>query len=85
MVLVVKNPPANAGDMKIPWRKAWLPTPVFLPGESPCTEEPGGLQSTGPQRVGQDSATYQARMHACTGDKEGAKLRWGVGVFAGRT
>ena len=30
---------------KIPWRRAWQPTPVFLPGESPCTEEPGGLQS----------------------------------------
>ena len=26
---------------KIPWQ----PTPVFLPGESPWTEEPGGLQS----------------------------------------
>ena len=25
----------------------WLPTPVFLPGESPWTEEPGGLQSMG--------------------------------------
>ena len=25
--------------------------PVFLPGESPQTEEPGGLQSTGLQRV----------------------------------
>ena len=24
-----------------PWRKAWQPTPVFLPGESPWTEEPG--------------------------------------------
>ena len=24
-------------------------TPVFLPGESPWTEEPGGLQSTGSQ------------------------------------
>ena len=22
---------------------AWQPTPVFLPGESPWTEEPGGL------------------------------------------
>ena len=32
---------------KIPWRKAWEPTPVFLPGESPWTEEPGGLRSTG--------------------------------------
>ena len=40
---VVKNLPANAGDMRhefsswvcnIPWRRAWQPTPVFLPGES---------------------------------------------------
>ena len=30
---------------KIPWRRAWLPTPVFLPGESPCTEKPGRLYS----------------------------------------
>ena len=30
-----------------PWKKAWQPTPVFLPGESPWTEEPGGLQSMG--------------------------------------
>ena len=30
---------------------AWQPTPVFLPGESPWTEEPGGLQSMGSQRV----------------------------------
>ena len=28
---------------KIPWRRAWQPTPVFLPGESPWTEEPGRL------------------------------------------
>ena len=42
LALVVKNPPANAGDMrntgsipgKIPWRRKWQPTPVFLPGES---------------------------------------------------
>ena len=42
MVLVVKNLPAIAGDMrlgfdpwvgKIPWRRAQQPTPVFLPGE----------------------------------------------------
>ena len=30
-----------AGD--IPWRRVWQPTPVFLPRESPCTEEPDGL------------------------------------------
>ena len=34
---------------KIPWRRAWQPTPVFLPGESPWAEEPGGLQSLGKQ------------------------------------
>ena len=43
VVLVVKNLPADAGDMrcgfdpwvgKIPWRRAWQPTAVFLPGES---------------------------------------------------
>ena len=28
---------------KLPWRRAWQSTPVFLPGESPWTEEPGGL------------------------------------------
>ena len=28
---------------KIPCRKAQPPTPVFLPGESTWTEEPGGL------------------------------------------
>ena len=40
--LVVRNPLANAGDVKsgfdpwlrkIPWRRAWQPTLVFLPGE----------------------------------------------------
>ena len=32
---------------KIPWRRAGQPTPVFLPGESPWTEEPGRPQSIG--------------------------------------
>ena len=61
MALGVKNPPANAGDIrlgfnpwvgKILWRREWQPTPVVLPGESPWTEEPGGLQSMGLQRAG---------------------------------
>ena len=42
---------------KIPWRRAWQPTPVFLLGESPWTEESSGLQSMRSQRVGQDWAT----------------------------
>jgi len=32
---------------EIPWRRAWQPTPIFLPGKSPWTEKPGGLQSMG--------------------------------------
>ena len=35
-----------------PLEKKWQPTPAFLPGESPWTEELGGLQSMGSQRVG---------------------------------
>ena len=60
--LVVKNPFANAGDMrcrfspwagKIPWRRAWQPTPVFLPGESQGQRGlAGSIWSTGLQRVG---------------------------------
>ena len=34
---------------KIPWRRAWQPTPEFLPGEF-LTEEPGRLQSVGSQK-----------------------------------
>ena len=39
---------------KILWRRAWQSTPVLLPGEPPWTEEPGQLQSMGPQRVRHD-------------------------------
>ena len=38
---------------KIRWRKKWQPTPVYLPGES---RGPGGLQSTGSHRVGDDGS-----------------------------
>jgi len=41
---------------KIPWRKKWQPTLVFLPGKLLWTEEPGGLQSMGLQRVQHDWA-----------------------------
>ena len=39
---------------KIPWRRAWQPTPVFMPGESLWTEEASRLRSIGSQRVGHD-------------------------------
>ena len=36
------------------WGRAWQPTPVFLPVESPWIVEPGRLQPIGLQRVGHD-------------------------------
>ena len=41
----------------MPWRRAWQPTAVLLPGETPWTEEPGRLQSMGSQRVRHDWVT----------------------------
>ena len=38
---------------KIPWRRKWQPSPIFLPGKIPWTEEPGKLQSIGLQRATQ--------------------------------
>ena len=55
--LVVKNPHANTGNMgsipgsgKIPWRRKWQSTPVFLPGKfyvqrSLAGDSPGGHRS----------------------------------------
>ena len=51
-----KESTGNSGDLgSIPGLGrspggSWQATPVFLPGESPWTEEPGGLQSMGSQR-----------------------------------
>jgi len=53
----MRRPGINPWVRKNSWRRAWQPTLVFLPGESPWTEEPGGLQSMGSQRVGHDGAT----------------------------
>ena len=58
MIQQVKNPPAMQVTQEIqvrslggedPLEEAWQPTSVFLPGELPWTEEPGGLQSIGSQ------------------------------------
>ena len=60
---VVQNPPANAGDAKepglIPGREDPLEKEMaihssILAWEIPWTEEPGGLQSIGSQRMGHD-------------------------------
>ena len=63
---MVKNPPAmweswvRSWVEKIPGRRACQPTPVFLPRDSPWTQEPGGLQSMGSQRVRHDWVTQHS-------------------------
>ena len=67
VVQMVKNLPAMLGTWvnpwveKTPWRRAWPPTPVFLPGESPWMEKPSGLKSLGSQRIGHDWATKHSK------------------------
>ena len=62
MAQKVKNPPAMQEPQEtqvqsLGWEdpmEKGTATPVFLPGESPWTEEPGRLQFMGLQRVGHD-------------------------------
>ena len=51
---------------RFPWRRAWQLAPVFLPGESPGTEEPGGgyspwghKESDTTERLSTDSSKQQ--------------------------
>ena len=70
VVLVVKNPPANAGDIrdcgfdpcfgKIPGRRAWQPTPVLLPGES------HGQRSLAAVHSVTELDMTEVTVHACT-------------------
>ena len=67
-----KESACNVGDLGlIPglWRsslrRAWQPTPVFLPGEFPWTEDPGGLQSMRLKTVGHNWAIKQSRAQRC--------------------
>ena len=67
-----KRPRFDPWVRKIPWSGAWQPTPVFLSGESPWTEEPGGLWPKGLHRVNTAETTELIRMadsHCCTAGK----------------
>ena len=65
---VVKNLPTSAGDKrckfdpwvgKIPWRKKWQPTSVFLHGESHGQRSLVGYSPRGHKRIGHDLVTKQ--------------------------
>ena len=62
---MVKNPPANAGDIRDLGQENLLEDGMathssFLAWRIPWAEDPGGPQSTGSQRVGQAWATTHA-------------------------
>ena len=48
---------------KIPRGRKWQPTPILLPGKTPWTEEPGGLQSIVLQRIRHSLATKTAQQY----------------------
>ena len=64
---MVKNLPANARDIrdgfnswvrKIPWRRTWYPTPVFLPGESHRQRSLAGYSPQGCKDLDTTEATW---------------------------
>jgi len=62
--LVVKNLPANAGDIRVlggedPLEKEMAAHSSSLAWEIPVTGQPDGLQSMGSQRVGHNLSTKQ--------------------------
>ena len=71
VALVVKNPPTNAEDVrlqfdpwvgKISWRRAWQPTPVFVPGESHAQRNLMGYSPWGCKESDTTEVTQHAHM-----------------------
>ena len=65
----VKKPPAvqetqvQSLGRKIPWRREWLPTPVFLPGESHGQRRLVGYSPEGCKESDTTDATERTRTH----------------------
>ena len=65
---MVKNQSANAEDKKcrfnssvgkIPWRRVWQPTPIFLPGESHGQRSLADYRPLGCKKLDMTEVTYQ--------------------------
>ena len=72
MALVVKNSPANAGDIKDtgsipgwedPQRRVWQPTSVLLLGKSHGQRSLKSYSPWGHKEMGTTESTYHACMH----------------------
>ena len=72
---------------KIPWRRAWQPTPVFLPGESPRHSSLADYSSCGrkgsdlTEQLGTASVSFA---DLCGGQEseEGCAIAWGSSTWA---
>ena len=88
MALVVKNPPAHrTREMRVPslrregpLEKGMAAHSRTLAWEIPWTEEPGGLQSMGSQRVGHDWAT-EPKFTAPAGEGESNPVEMTQSIF----
>ena len=70
---MIKNQSANAGDIKkcwldpwvrkIPWRRTWQSTPVFLPGESHGQRSLAGYSPWGHKQLDTTEATGHTSTH----------------------
>ena len=79
---------------KIPWRRTWQPTPAFLPGESPQTEESVGCSPRGHKELdtterlstAQYSHTVSGRvgLHKLSGGKFGFMALKDEHIFEGQ-
>ena len=72
----------NSWVGKIPWKRAWQCTPVFLPGESHGQRRPAGysLQSMGLHRAGHDWSDMVLAWHGSAHKSEEKDKRsnwWG--------
>ena len=78
VVLVVKNPPVNTGDIKrrrfdlwvrkIPWKRKWQPTPVFLPEKFCGQRSLVGYSSLGHRELDTTEHTHTPlKPQACQG------------------
>ena len=78
----VKNPPAMQETWfdpcvgKIPWRRAWQPTPVFLPGKSHGQRSLVGYSPWGRK----ESDTTEQHLHLYLSDADSGLSDWGLKI-----
>ena len=74
---LIKSLPANAGDTwigKIPWKRKWQPTPVFLPGKSHGQRSLEGYSPQGHKSIRHNITIYYQQQQIL--NKINLRLDW---------